>query len=286
MPSEQEAQWLAVAVEAAKEAGALIREAFLKPKNVQFKGQMDLVTETDKECERVIISRLRAAFPDHAFIGEETSAEQGFTSALEDGPTWCIDPLDGTTNFVHRSPFVCTCIGLVVGKQPVVGVVYNPVLNEMFTAVQGGGATLNGQPIQVSETAETASALLATEVGVSRDNDTMDAITGRVRQLTQQSRSLRCGGSCALNMCGVACGRLDAFYEIGFGGPWDTAAATIVVREAGGQVLDCAGGEFDLMARRVLAANARLGPQYAKLLAAAPLAAAEPQPPAANGGSV
>lgn len=124
---------------------------------------------------------MKAAFPDHRFIGEEASAAQGFTSELTDDPTWCIDPLDGTTNFVHRFPFVCTCIGLVVQRQPVLGVVFNPVLNEMFTAVTGRGATLNGQPITVSTASALGDALIATEVGVSRDPATMDAITQRVK---------------------------------------------------------------------------------------------------------
>lgn len=281
MASDQEARWLEVAVEAAKAAGALIRDAFSKPKNVEHKGQVDLVTETDKECEEVIIAHIKAAFPDHKFIGEESSAEQGFTDGLSEAPTWCIDPLDGTTNFVHRFPFVCTCIGLVVGRRAAVGVVFNPIMGELFTAVRSRGALLNGQPIRVSDAREPGSALLATEVGVARDDATMTAITDRLRQLTARSQSVRCCGSCALNLCGVACGRLDAFFEIGFGGPWDVAAASLVLEEAGGQMLDPAGGPFDLMARRVLGTNAHLGPAYAALLAAAPLGDKEPQPLAA-----
>lgn len=146
----------------------------------------------DKDAEATIISTLRDAFPDHRFIGEEATAAQGFTSELTDEPTWCIDPLDGTTNFVHRFPFVCTCIGLVVKRQPVLGVVFNPVLGEMFTAVAGHGATLNGQPIAVSSANALGDALVATEVGVSRDAATMDAITQRVkvRRVGRPSSSL------------------------------------------------------------------------------------------------
>lgn len=124
---------------------------------------------------------LRQAFPNHCFIGEESSAAQGYTSTLTNAPTWCIDPLDGTTNFVHRFPFVCTCIGLVIDKEPVLGVVHNPVLGETFTAIKGHGAFCNGQKIEVSQADDPGSALIATEVGVTRDAATMDAITQRFK---------------------------------------------------------------------------------------------------------
>ncbi len=140
------------------------------------------ITNTqDKDAEEAIINALRQAFPDHCFIGEESSATQGYTSVLTDAPTWCIDPLDGTTNFVHRFPFVCTCIGLVINKEPVLGVVYNPVLGEMFSAIKGRGAMCNGGEIRVSEADDPGSALIATEVGVSRDAATMDAIALRFK---------------------------------------------------------------------------------------------------------
>jgi len=230
----------------------------------------DLVTETDRACEALISAGLREAFPSHAFIGEEeTAGKPGTPLELTDRPTWMVDPVDGTTNFVHGFPFVCVSIGLVCAKEPILGVVYNPVLDEMFKAIQGRGATLNGRPIRVSPTADLQSALIATEIGINRDEGSMRTAFSRIKALTSQSRSVRMSGSCACNMTSVACGRLDAFYEYGFGGPWDVAAAACILKEAGGEVLDPSGGKFDVMARRVLASNGRLGAQVTQVLAPA-----------------
>jgi inositol-phosphate phosphatase / L-galactose 1-phosphate phosphatase len=275
----QSQDYLRVAKEAALAAGAVIAKNFSAPKNVVHKGTVDLVTETDQQCEKLVYDIISAAFPDHKFIGEEESASQGFTASLTDAPTWMVDPLDGTTNFVHSYPFVCVCIGLVINQEVVVGVVYNPILNELFTACKGEGAFLNGTPIQVSNQSDLQKALVATEIGTTRDAETVEAVFDRVKNLTSVSQSVRCCGSCAMNLCGVACGRLDAFYEIGFGGCWDVAAAAVVLQEAGGQVLDPAGGPFDLMGRRVLGANAHLGRNVAAVLAASKLSSKEPPVP-------
>lgn len=237
----------------------------------------DLVTETDLRCEGLIRGRLIAAFPGHRFIGEEESAALGRTPGLTEEPTWLVDPVDGTTNFVHGYPFTCVSVGLAVGRQMQVGVVVCPPLGETFWAVRGGGAFLNGERIRVSRCRELASALVATEIGVSRDAAVMDAVLGRVRALTSASRSLRCCGSHAMQLCGVAAGRLDAFYEIGFGGPWDCAAGSLIVEEAGGAMLDPAGGSFDLMARRSLAAcSGDVARQAARALAGVPDGPGEP----------
>ncbi|XP_044363774.1 inositol-phosphate phosphatase isoform X2 [Triticum aestivum] len=158
-----EEQFLAAAVDAAKSAGEIIRKSFYLTKNVEHKGQVDLVTETDKACEDLIFNHLRMLYPDHKFIGEETSAALGSTDDLTYDPTWIVDPLDGTTNFVHGFPFVCVSIGLTIGKIPTVGVVYNPIMNELFTAVRGKGAFLNGSPIKTSPQNELVKALMVTE---------------------------------------------------------------------------------------------------------------------------
>ncbi|KAK9818040.1 hypothetical protein WJX72_006139 [[Myrmecia] bisecta] len=279
MSADSLAEYEKVAVSAAKSAGAVIREAFVKKKTVEHKGSVDLVTETDKQCEALISSALREAFPDHSFIGEEESSAAGSTAALTDAPTWMVDPLDGTTNFVHQYPFVCVSIGLAIEQKLVLGVVFNPILNELFTAVQGRGAFLNGQQIHASSTAELGNALLATEIGTTRDPQTVAAIFDRISALTGCMRSVRCSGSCALNLCSVACGRLDAFYEIGFGGCWDVAAGALVLQEAGGTVLDPAGGQFGVMARRVLGTNAHLGDAVAKVLAGCKVSPHEAQAP-------
>ncbi|KXZ45857.1 hypothetical protein GPECTOR_50g651 [Gonium pectorale] len=273
-------EYVSVAVDAAKAAGEVIRQAFKQPKKVQEKlNHADLVTATDKAAEDLIFSRIRRSFPDHRFIGEESSAEAG-QGELTDAPTWMVDPLDGTTNFVHGFPFVCTSIGLTISKVVVVGVVYNPVLEELFVAAAGGGAFCNGERIATSRQTDLAGALLGTEVGTARDAETLDAMFGRMRALTSRMRSIRCTGSCALNLCSVALGRTDAFYEINFGGCWDAAAGGLLVAEAGGAVLDPAGGPWDVMARRVLAAGTpQLAGAVAAVLAECRLSSREVGPP-------
>ncbi|KAK4485011.1 hypothetical protein RD792_005640 [Penstemon davidsonii] len=246
--------FLAVAVDAAKKAGEIIRFGFYETKRVEHKGLVDLVTETDKNCEELIFNSLKLQYPDHKFIGEETTAAFG-TTELTDEPTWIVDPLDGTTNFVHGQvfffflhllfPFVCVSIGLTIGRIPTVGVVYNPIMDELFTAIHGKASSQN----------ELVKSLLATEAGTKRDKSTLDASTNRINSLLFKVRSLRMSGSCALNLCGVACGRLDLFYEVGFGGPWDVAAGAVIVSEAGGVVFDPSGKDFDITAQRIAASN-------------------------------
>ncbi|CAK9223133.1 unnamed protein product [Sphagnum troendelagicum] len=249
--------YLNVAVETAKTAGQIILSNFNNTKTVEHKGKVDLVTETDKACESLIFEYLKTAFPSHQLIGEETSAIDG-TPELTDAPTWIVDPLDGTTNFVHRYPFVCVSIGLVVDKVPTVGVVFNPILDELFTAVKGSGAFLNGQHIYASEQQDIGNALLATEIGTLRDKKTVDSTSNRINNLLFKVRSLRMCGSCAMDLCGLACGRLDLFYELGFGGPWDVAAGALILEEAGGHVFDPSGSEFDMMSHRVAASSKHL----------------------------
>lgn len=250
--------YLEVALSAAKRAGEIIASNFYQKKNVEHKGTVDLVTETDKACEALILESISSSFPSHQFIGEEGSAGNGGVIELTDAPTWMVDPLDGTTNFVHCFPMVCVSIGLAIKKEVVVGVVFNPILQELFWSVRGRGAFLNGASINVSSQKELGSALLATEIGTSRDVATVDTTTGRINKLLSKVRSVRMSGSCAMNLVGVACGRLDAFFEYGFGGPWDVAAGSLILEEAGGKVFDPRGAPFDIMSRRVAATNADL----------------------------
>ncbi|XP_043688747.1 inositol-phosphate phosphatase isoform X1 [Telopea speciosissima] len=250
-------EFLTVAVDAAKKAGEIIRKGFYETKHVEHKGQVDLVTETDKACEDLIFNHIKQHYPEHKLIGEETTAACG-TTELTDQPTWIVDPLDGTTNFVHGFPFVCVSIGLTIGKVPTVGVVYNPIMDELFTGIRGKGAFLNGNPIKVSTKSELVKSLLATEVGTKRDKSTVDVTTNRINSLLFKVRSLRMSGSCALNLCGIACGRIDLFYELGFGGPWDVAGGAVIVQEAGGLVFDPSGSDFDITSQRAAASNPRL----------------------------
>ncbi|KAA8515609.1 hypothetical protein F0562_018780 [Nyssa sinensis] len=247
-------EFLAIAVDAAKKAGELIRDGFYQTKHVEHKGQVDLVTETDKACEDLIFNHLRQHFPNHKFIGEETTAACGATE-LTDEPTWIVDPIDGTTNFVHGFPFVCVSIGLTIGKVPKVGVIYNPIMEELFTGIHGKGAFLNGKPIKVSSQSELVKSLLAAEDATQRDKLTVDASTNRINSLLFKVRSLRMSGSCALDLCGIACGRLDLFYLLGFGGPWDVAGGAVIVKEAGGVLFDPSGKDFDITSQRVAASN-------------------------------
>ncbi|KAI4298783.1 hypothetical protein L6164_032301 [Bauhinia variegata] len=257
--------FLASAVDAAKRAGEIIRKGFYTTKHVEHKGQVDLVTETDKACENLIFNHLKELYPTHKFIGEETTAACGATE-LTDEHTWIVDPLDGTTNFVHGFPFVCVSIGLTIEKIPVVGVVYNPILDELFTGIRGQGAFLNGKPIKASSKSELISSLLATEAGTKRDQVSVDACTRRINRLLFKVRSLRMSGSCAMNLCGVACGRLDICFELGFGGPWDVAGGAVIVREAGGEIFDPDGSDFDITSQRVGASNPYLKEALVKAL--------------------
>ena len=281
---ERACKWtreLEVAVAAAREAGEVIRAGSSGLRTAKEKGSTrDLVTETDEKCEELIRKKLSDAFEDYAFIGEEEAAARGGIKAetLGDEPTWMVDPLDGTTNFVHNFPFSCVSIALVVKKKPVVGVVHNPHLRETYTAVRGGGGVrLNGELLRTSGETDLGRALIATEVGVYRDDETVEAVMARLRCVVEKGRSLRCCGAAAMNLAGVATGRLDAFYEVGFGGPWDVAAGALFVEEAGGVVVDPFGGEFNIMARRVLAAaTPELAHALAALLAACPRSSVEP----------
>ncbi|EFJ24662.1 hypothetical protein SELMODRAFT_232297 [Selaginella moellendorffii] len=256
--------FLEIAVDAAKQAGQIIAGSFHSHKNRRIKLARSLFLSSCKSISRITrqaLSTLQLPF----FIGEETSALNG-TAELTDEPTWIVDPLDGTTNFVHGFPFVCVSIGLTIGKVPSVGVVYNPILNELFTAVKGRGAFLNGSKITASSQDEIYKALLATEVGTKRDKATVDETTDRINNLLYKIRSLRMTGSCALNLCGVACGRLDIFYELGFGGPWDITAGVVILQEAGGRVFDPSGGPLELMSQRIAATNSHLQDAFLEAL--------------------
>lgn len=269
---------LKVAIQAGRDAGELIRKAWDQARTVEHKGAVDLVTETDKECEALVLGQLKGAFPSHKFIGEEETAAMGFIPELTDEPTWLVDPVDGTTNFVHRFPFCCVSIALSVNSKVVVGVVYNPMLNELFHAKDESGAFLNGKAIHCSGASDLKSSIFITELGTRRDKEYMDAVFSRMKIVAEHTRGMRSCGSCALNLCSVACGRADAYYEIGLGGPWDMAAGSKILEEAGGVVSDPIGSPVSIMSRRILGTNSHLGPLVASILSKAPCLDNEPQP--------
>lgn len=213
----------------------------------------------------MLIDGLSKAFPDHKFIGEET-VSSGAQCDFTDAPTWIIDPVDGTMNFVHSFPHSCISIALFINKLPVIGIIYNPMLDQLFTARKGKGAYLNGQKITVSGTKALADALIMMEFGTSRDPERRKVILENQQNLMPQVHGLRALGSAALNMAMVACGAADAYFEYGIH-IWDIAAGEMIITEAGGVVIDPAGGEIDRLSRRVLAAsNQELAEQLAKQL--------------------
>ncbi|XP_071957730.1 inositol monophosphatase 1-like [Antedon mediterranea] len=245
--------YLQSAINVAKAGGELIIETFYKEKSIETKSSSaDLVTETDKAVEKLIFSTLKNKYPQHSFIGEE-SVSDGEAVEYTDNATWMVDPVDGTCNFVHSFPTVAVSIGLTINKQAVVGVVYNPILNEMYTAIKGGGAFLNNKPIKVSGQTELCKSLIIHELGSGREADKMEINRQNIHRVVQEGKvhGTRSMGSAALNMSFVARGAAEAYFEYGLH-CWDYCAATIIVQEAGGCVRDPGGGEVDLMARRVI----------------------------------
>mmetsp|Transcript_14489 Transcript_14489/g.41150 ORF Transcript_14489/g.41150 Transcript_14489/m.41150 type:complete len:282 (+) Transcript_14489:99-944(+) len=253
------------AKELALQAGAIVEKAYHdRSMNVEFKGAVDLVTSVDKEVEALLITSLRESFPECEFLAEE-SADVGYT--LTDKPTWVIDPVDGTTNFVHKFPFVCVSIALCVELEVVCGVVYNPILKEMFEARRGKGALLNGKPIKVAPCESLQQAVVATNVGYDRTEEGIQFMNENMAAILRQNvRSMRSLGSSACELCSVACGRLDGFYEYGIH-PWDIAAAALILEEAGGQARDPSGDPLDLLSRRVLGGSPGVVTALASILA-------------------
>ncbi|MFT7809407.1 inositol monophosphatase 1-like [Arapaima gigas] len=239
------------------EAGKMIRKALKSKVSVMQKSSpVDLVTETDQKVEALIINSISEKYPTHSFIGEESVAA-GALSKLTDNPTWIIDPIDGTTNFVHRFPFVAVSIGFAVNKEIEFGVVYSCIEDKMYTARRGKGAFCNGAPITVSAQEDISKSLVLTEMGFKEDADHFEAMMSNVHSiLTIPVHGIHCPGSAAVNLCLVACGSADAYFHIGIH-CWDMAGGVIVVTEAGGVVMDVNGGPFDLMSRRLIAASSR-----------------------------
>ena len=240
------------AVSAAREAGALLREAFGRSHRISVKQTaIDLVTEMDQAAEDLLKRRLQAAFPDYGFLTEEGPAVAGAGQAC-----WLIDPLDGTTNYAHGYPHFAISIALEREGRVTLGIVYDPLADELFVAERGRGATLNGRPIRVSEVATLGESLLAS--GFPYDAwESEDDNTAEWRRFLKRTISLRCDGSAALDLCFVACGRVDGYWEQGLE-PWDVAAGALIVMEAGGLVTDYEGGNAFLERREIVAANPRL----------------------------
>lgn len=233
---------------AADAAGWILKEKLGNLSSIDYKSAFNIVTEADKMSEAEVIQTIREVFPKHKILGEESGA----LDASEDY-RWLIDPLDGTTNFAHAYPFFCVSIGFEVKGEVVYGLVFNPVNNERFQAEKGGGAFLNGSPIKVSQNDKLANCLLATGFPPDSKNSAHSNIP-EFHHLTDLCHGVRRDGSAALDLCFVACGRSDGFWEFKLN-PWDLAAGVLIIQEAGGKVTSPSGGNFVLDSGHVLASN-------------------------------
>ena len=246
------------AVALARRGGDVLLQQLASRPAASSKGvRRELVTEADRATERVVVGGILEQFPDHSVLAEEgVLTAQGQRSSASDW-NWIIDPLDGTTNFVHGLPFFAVAIGLTWRSVPVVGVVHAPVLGETFSAAHGLGATCNGAPIRVSRTSEMADALLATGFAYTRDQAGAVDNLERLRRIMPHVRDIRRCGSAELDLCYVARGSFDAYWEYGLA-PYDVAAGAVIVREAGGVVTDIEGGDAWLFGGQVVASNGAL----------------------------
>lgn len=235
-------------------AGKIIEDNIDTRKNVKIKSiDWDLVTEYDRKIEDKLIKRLSAQFPSHKFIAEETAAKEGRLPQLTDDPTWIIDPIDGTTNFVHRFPHTCISVALLVNKQAEIGIIYNPLMRQFFSARRHCGAFLNGKPIKTSDVRDVSQSLVAMEPWIAKDPEYLTSVYSRMHALIQGTHGIRSLGTAALTLCYVAMGAVEA-YHIESIDPWDVAAGKLIIEEAGGIVIDTAGGVLDIMTPRVIAA--------------------------------
>ncbi len=242
--------------QAALAAGAVLRQNYYQPHQITMKGAIDPVTESDLQAQEMIIALIRQSFPGHGFLAEESGAGQP-PLAVPEAPAapyrWIIDPLDGTVNFAHGYPAFCVSIAFEAAGRLEYGVIYDPLRDELFEAQRGQGASLNGQPIKASTIDRLEAALVAT--GFPYDiRERLAETLGRMERVLGQVQGLRRGGSAALDLCYVACGRFDGFYEENLK-PWDTAAGLVLIEEAGGRVSTFAGGEYDICSSNIVASN-------------------------------
>jgi myo-inositol-1(or 4)-monophosphatase len=241
------AQLLSPMQSIAREAGALLMDHFRRRVKIEYKGDVDLVTVADRQSEALILGRIRAQFPSHDVMGEE-----GTRISTGSDYQWYVDPLDGTTNFAHGFPVFCVSLAVEYLGRRVAGVVYDPTRDEMFSASLGAGARLNDQVIHVSKTTRLAESLVATGFPSHKRHKNPNIYF--YHQITLRSHGVRRAGSAALDLCTVASGRFDGFWEFNLN-PWDTAAGVLIVEEAGGRVTDFSGGPFQLASRETLASN-------------------------------
>jgi myo-inositol-1(or 4)-monophosphatase len=243
---------LKAAVQAAQCAGQIQLQYFNRVRRIQFKSKnkLNLVTEVDQLCEKKIQQLLGKSFPLFNFWGEESGQRKN-----ESTFTWVVDPLDGTTNYAHRYPFFCSSIALIENRKPILGVIYDALRDECFTAEKNRGAYLNGKRLRVSSVSCLDESLLSTGFAYAV-RETLYNLDN-FRQFVLKAQGVRRDGSAALNLAYVAAGRFDGFWERGIQA-WDMAAGSLMVKEAGGRITDISGRPFDLMAENALASNGKI----------------------------
>ncbi|KAF0216539.1 MAG: myo-inositol-1 [Geobacteraceae bacterium] len=251
--------YLDTAVRAARAAGELQRERLWKEHDIEFKGEVNLVTEVDRKCEELIVRAIRYNFPDHDILAEESDY-----GALRSSFKWIIDPLDGTTNYAHGFPWFAVSIALEIEGEVMLGVIHHPMMGELFTAVRGEGALLNGKPIQVSRREPLKGCLLATGFPYDRTWDNENNFDNFLN-FQMAARAVRRAGAAALDLAYVAAGRLDGYWECKLK-PWDVAAGQLMVIEAGGRVTNHAGEPFSIYDHRILASNGLIHEEMAAVL--------------------
>jgi myo-inositol-1(or 4)-monophosphatase len=251
---------LDTAITASKEAGALLLGYVRSGFQIEHKNLINLVTDADHAAEQCVIDNIRKHFPAHRFLAEERGR-------IEESPSpylWVIDPLDGTTNFAHGYPAYCVSIGLEYRGRCVLGVVFDPSRNELFTAVEGRGARLNGQPIQVSDTTSLDGSLLVT--GFAYDiRESSRKNLDHFGAFSLKAQGVRRTGSAALDLCYVAAGRFDGFWEVKLN-PWDMAAGSVIVRESGGHLTNFCGEDFSIYGQEIVASNGYIHQAMLKVL--------------------
>ncbi|MFM7842436.1 MAG: inositol monophosphatase family protein [Nitrospira sp.] len=247
-----------VAVEAARQAGTILEDYAHKGFRVEHKDALNLVTDADTHSEQAIVEAIGRTFPDHEILAEERGRAGGRAPFK-----WIIDPLDGTTNFAHGFPAYAVSIGVEYRGQVIFGVVFDPTRRELFVGELGGGATLNGRPIHVSRAAVLTKALLVT--GFAYDIHTTRCNLDHFANFAVRAQGMRRMGAAALDLCYVACGRFDGFWELKLN-PWDTAAGSLMVTEAGGRMSDSKGGAFSIYAPELIASNGLVHDQMVEVL--------------------
>jgi myo-inositol-1(or 4)-monophosphatase len=251
--------FLEVAIETAQDAGQILREEMERPPTISHKAEFDLVTQADRRSEALIVRRLQKYFPDHAVAAEEGSGKDTGSEYR-----WHVDPLDGTTNFAHAYPCFCVSMALARKNELLLGVIFNPIYNELFTAARGEGAFFNGKKIQCSKIDALKNSLLCT--GFPNHNRESNPNFRFYWDFTLRTHGVRRDGSAALDLAYVAMGRFDSFWEYGLN-PWDTAAGVVLVEEAGGRISDMQGQPYVLGGPSILSSNGHIHEEMLRVVA-------------------